>query len=87
MARPPRNKVKFLTKYRAIFMGCFRQYYYNCFYEEHIISHNESNFILKCQKCKISANYWSVSFLAMMGTTVFFPGYVQFKIKHTMVNT
>ena len=68
-------------------MGFFRQYYYNCFYEEHIISHNESNFILEQQKYKISANYWSVSFLAMMNTTVFSPGYVQFKIKHTIANT
>jgi hypothetical protein len=93
MARPPngaslpRNKVKFLAKYRAIFMGHFRQYYYNCFYEEHIISQNESNFILERQKYKISANYWSVSFLAVMGTTVFLPDYVQFKIKHTVTNT
>jgi hypothetical protein len=77
MARPPngaslpRNKVKFLAKYRATFMEYFRQYYYNCFYEEYIISHNESDFILERQKYKINAYYWSVSFLAMMGTTVF----------------
>jgi len=92
MTRPPngaslpRNKVKFLAEYRAIFIGCFRQYYYNCFYEEHIISHDEINFILERQKCKISANYWSVSFLATIDTTVFLPGYVQFEIKHTVAN-
>jgi hypothetical protein len=67
-------------------MGKFRQYYYNCFYEGHIISQNESSFILERQKYKISANYWSVSFLAMMGTTVFLPGYVQFKTKHSVAN-
>ena len=68
-------------------MGHFRPYYYICFYEEHIISQNESNFILERQKCKISANYWSVLFLATKGTTVFLPGYIQFKIKHTVANT
>jgi len=83
----PRNKVKFFAEYRAIFMGCFRQYYYNCFYEEHIIPHNEISYILERQKCKIIANYWSVSFLAMMDTTVFSPGYVQFEINHTRAIT
>ena len=38
------------------------------------------------QKYKISANYWSLSFLAMMGRTVFLPGYVLFKIKHAVTN-
>ena len=67
-------------------MGYFLQYYYNYFYEEHIISHNENNFILEHHKYKVSANYWSVSFLVIMGTTVCLPVYVQFKIKHKIAN-